>query len=216
MVDESEIVNKTKAVATYTHIDASDEDITIFDPRGVSDYLRTYPELRTIPEFTNISVGELKFVWWYANPTSPLVKKEHNPANRSNKAYCKVWTPVQGDRDEVRFTNFSALRFTEPVRMAIEMMSKLDYTTRYRAKQIVDKTFKKYEELSDLTPSNFADEKGVPDYVKYANVLKMVVTSMSDLIRIKEQGFGIVDKNKKKSEDEGGGGVMNEFLEEQS
>ena len=53
MVEEEElkqedIVDAEKAKATYTHIDKSESDVTIFDPRGVSDYLRTYPELRNI------------------------------------------------------------------------------------------------------------------------------------------------------------------------
>jgi len=222
MVEEEEktkqedIVDSAKAKSTYTHVYPSKEDVTIFDPRNVSDYLRTYPELKTIPEFVNISISELKFVWWYANPTSPLVKTHYwNPALRANKAYCNVWDYHTKSRDEIRYSNFCSLRFSEPVRLAIEVMSKMDYNTRYRARQIVDSTFKKYEELSNLTASNFADASGIPDYVKYANVLKMVITAMPDLIKIKEQGFGIVEKSKKKSESESGE-MYNEFLEEQS
>jgi hypothetical protein len=233
MVEEEElkqedIVDAEKAKATYTHIDKSEADVTIFDPRGVSDYLRTYPELRNIPEFVNIRIDELKFVWWYANPTSPLVKglngngipkygKDTNPANRANHAYVKVWgTSIEG-RDEVRFNNFTSLRFTEPVRLAIEVMSKLDYTARYRAKKIADDVFTKYESLSKLDPENFRDggENGTIDYVKYANVLKLVSSAMADLIRIKEHGFGVVEKGKKKPENESNE-MFNEFLDEQS
>ena len=225
-VKENEIVDSAKAKSTYTRIEKSDSDVTIFDPRGVSDYLRTYPELRNIPEFVNISVAELKFVWWYANPTSPLVKglagnnipnygRDNNPANRANHAYSKVWgTSIEG-RDEVRFANFTSLRFTEPVRLAIEVMSKLDYTARYRAKQIADSIFTKYESLSELSPTDFKDEKGLTDYVKYANVLKLVSSAMADLIRIKEHGFGVMEKGKKKPENDSNE-MFNEFLEEQS
>lgn len=205
-------------------VDTSAENITIFDPRGVSDYLRTYPELKNIPEFMNITIAELKFCWWFANPTSPLVRgvynnkmrydKDTNPKNRANHAYSKVWTIDPKEKDEARFNNYVALRFPEPIKLAIEIMSKLDYTARYRAKKIADSIFTKYESLSELAPDSFKDEKGLVDYVKYANVLKLVSSAMSDLIRIKEHGFGVVDKAKKKGETENDA-VFNEFLEEQ-
>ncbi len=220
---EDDIISKEKAHATHMSIKKSESDVTIFDPRGVDDYMRTYPELRTIEEFNNISIAELKFVWWYSNPTSPLVKKYFNPAQRSNHAYGKVWDYSIEGRDNVRFNNFTNLRFTEPIRLAIERMAKIDYTARYRAKVVADKTFRDYEEMSKLTPEDFRINGktledgtivgGEIDYMKFANVKKLVLMSMPELIKVKEQGFGVVTGKGKKNANETGD-MFDEFLEE--
>ena len=57
--------------------------IALFDPRGIptSDYKQRYPELGRIDEYRPLSSNELVFVWWFANPTSPLMKKPLSEAS---------------------------------------------------------------------------------------------------------------------------------------
>jgi len=48
-----------------------EENVTLFKPtkKGMK---AEYPELRSDPAYADISNAELKFAWYYANPTSPF------------------------------------------------------------------------------------------------------------------------------------------------
>ena len=189
-----------------------ESEITIFDPRGIpkGKYKQSYPELNRHIEFQNRNESQMRFVWWFANPTSPLVLNESYVVRRSARAYYKVWG--LGHSDVKLRRAMCEMRFGEDVKIAVEKMATFDVNSRYRANKIVDKTFEDIEIISKLTKEDFADDKDVVDYTKFLTAKKMALAILPELLKIKEEGFSIKEKKKKGGEEENGQQNINTFL----
>jgi hypothetical protein len=210
-----ELLSETLIVDDEKYTEVS--DITIFDPRNIRKgytYVKEYPEMSRIIEFQNIQNLDLIFIWWYSNPTSPLVLNFQIPVIRASKAYYKTFG--RNHTDGKKKLNFCRAVFPEGIKMAIEKMVTFDVDARGRAKIMINKIFTDYEKIiNTIELSEFKTAQGEIDYNKYVGVRKMIVAEIYDLIRIKEEGFGIKAKNKKeKDEEEGGQRLISSFLKE--
>jgi len=162
--------------------------------------LREYPELAEYPEFTKLTADNLKFVWYYASPTSN-VARIGDEADRRKYAYdrsfaIKYGKPEKNDIDGLKL-RFLDGNFPSDVRAAIETMRRFKPSFRIRAKMMVEKNFNDLEEISKKDLKEITD---VDELKKYAELKLKVSEALPDLIKQLEFGFGIKTEDKKDSD----------------
>jgi len=175
----------------------------LFGPQNETDLRRQYPDLWDVEEFVKLSVGEMLFVWWFANPTSPLIAEDNLPdKNRSIKAYEKAF---KSHPDENRKTNYYSLNFPDKIRLAIDRMKKFEPSVRIRGKMMLEKIMKNFESMIEVNMDDFKvkDDEGKStgeiDFTarnNYVNSAKTIIQALPDLVSQVEQGFGVKDKGK--------------------
>jgi hypothetical protein len=173
--------------------DNYENKITIFDPRGVKDYLREYPDLSEIKEFKELkSITLLKFVWWVSNPTSPIVditSPEYIEDFSERIGY--AYDLVINDKSESQRNSWKDGELEPKLKDAIKRMSKISPNTRDRAREMVNDAFNEFEKIIKQGKNSFLDKNGTPDYKKYVDSVRGIVENLEYLIKVKEEGFGI-------------------------
>jgi hypothetical protein len=172
----------------------------VFDPRGYEYYKSEYPELNQIEQFRALRDKELKLVWYLSCPSSPLVEKFGTDLK---KKLPELFGVIFKNKFEQNFVNQFPDNIPENILVAMERMSKLDVSTRGQAKEMVDDIFSNYKTILSLPADSFKDSQGNTDYNKYISVRKLIRAELSDIIKQKEEGFGIKDKGKKVNDNEG-------------
>lgn len=182
----------------------AEERLYLFGPKNEKDLKRQYPELGRDKVFTDLTVQQLLFTWWYSNPTSPLVVNENlNEKERIMFAYNEAFSKTKKDDDRSR--DYMSGNFPPTVRMAIDRMSKFNPTVRQRAKAMLEKIISNYEELIDVDVDDFQepvlDEDGKEVGKKinwtgrnsYVTSAKNIAEALPDLIKQVEEGFGVIE-----------------------
>lgn len=163
--------------------------IALFDPRGIptGDYKQRYPELGRIDEYRSLSSIQLVFVWWFANPTSPLLQKPISEEERSEEALkrCGLYNALSKE-DRIRYIS---LRFPEAVNTAIQHTLKLRPDIRQEANELLENVFKNYKDLSNI--NKFKDAEGGVDYSAYITTATKASANLPGLIKQIEEGYGI-------------------------
>lgn len=172
----------------------------LFGPTNDKDLKRQYPELKEIAEFDKLTTGELLFVWWYSNSTSPIVKDENlSEKQRSMKAYYEAF---KSHPNEDRQRDYYSLNFPDKVRLAIDRMRKFEPTVRIRSKMISETILENFEKMSKVDMSDF-EEIDPETNIKtinwtgrnnYVTSAKTILQTLPDLIRQVEEGFGVKDR----------------------
>lgn len=171
----------------------------LFGPKNEKDLKRQYPELGKEPEFASLTVGEMLFVWWFSNPTSPLVADDNlDDKMRAVKAYDQSF---KNSKNHDRKEDYFSLNFPDKIRLAIDRMRRFNPTVRIRAKFMVETILKKYEELVDVNLEDFEEideESGTKKTNwtgrnQYVNSTKNIAEALPALIRQVEEGFGVAD-----------------------
>jgi hypothetical protein len=173
--------------------------IHVFDPRNVrtEEYRSKYPELHKIPEFADLPVRELIFVWWMSNPTSPLVKKLKDTKQRVLAALQESGYNPGKDATERMMNGV----FSENVAVAMDRMSKVDASTRNRARTMVENIMKNYEEIINNKESVKSLEKD--EQKKYVDLTAKITDALPMLIEKLEIGFGVTQRGGKDDGTEG-------------
>ena len=191
--------------------------IRLFDPIGIKseDYRHRYPELERTKEFTNLHTRALMFVWWYANPTSPLVLDIPDNYERVAEALKKSqYTPSKTEKEDIL-----RLEFNSDLAAAVQKMSDYDPGARFRAYKMVLTIFDEYEKLAKMGPKAFiTKEEGEGeakieyiDYPRYVTTSTKITEELSSLLAKIEEGFGIADASGKNVEEEGGPITMRDW-----
>lgn len=167
----------------------------LFDPRGLKpeDYRSNFPELRTMPEFEPLSANALIFVWYYANPTSTLVRIADDFMRVKEALSKSGYNPTKVVKDSVL-----KLRFNDEMAMAIDRMRRFSEDSRVEGRMMLDNIMKHYREIAKKDPKDYLDKDGNEDIVKYLSVTSKIIEGLPILITKLEEGFGITIK----SEDE--------------
>lgn len=185
-------------------------EFTIFDPRVVEpeNYFVRYPELKRMPELENLTSREAIFIWWYANPTSPLYEIRDR-SERVKKALEKSeYTPSKNQVDRIL-----ELRFSDQMAQAIDRVSQLVPSVRLDAWRMANSIFSQYKKIiergtDDYTEDEVIDdpEKGqviyrTVDHKKYVEAVASVFKEMPTMLKTIEEGFGVVVTNTDDEED---------------
>lgn len=181
----------------------------LFLPITEKSLKRQYPELNVEPEFLKVTLNEMKFVWAYANKTSPFVIDESlSDIERVEKAYNYGFEGAKGD--DARRADYYSFNFPERIRVAIEKMGKYSPTTRAQAKSIVETIFANFKQMVNVDMKEFikwdkvknTDDEGneTEELVKsidwagrsnYITSSVKISESLPSLIKQVEDGFGI-------------------------
>jgi hypothetical protein len=166
--------------------------VHVFDPRECrpEEYRSKYPELKKIPEYTDLHVRELIFVWWMANPTSPLVKKVKNMSQRVFAAQKESgYNPGKEIIKQMMEGSFQ-----EKIALAMERMGKIDVSVRDRARQMIEDIMNSYETI--IKESKGKKDTDSDEKKKFVDLTAKIADNLPMLIEKLEIGFGVTRRGK--------------------
>jgi hypothetical protein len=170
----------------------------LFNPPPEGKFMRQeHPELAEFKEFKELRDYQLRFVWYFANPTSPIIDLPE--PDRAVKAVEYAFYEGISDPEKRKYTR---CKFDESIRAAIKVMAGFNPTVRLKAKIDIEFIFKTIEKLihvddDDIRVMSLEDKK------RYAELSMKVVRGMPEMISIMERGFGISDPVKKAQSEPG-------------
>lgn len=198
--------------------------VRLFDPEGMDpkDYKDRYPEIKETPEFKELSGRQLVFIWYYANPTSPIIGILENKERVKEALKISQWRPPQGTKERVL-----RLQFDERLGEAVERMGKYEPGPRYIAYMGIKKVFEEYKRILAMGEDSFkkvtknkeGDETSEEiDYAKYVKVTTDIANEYPKLIEKLERGFGIsvIQRGGEDEEMEGGNFIREWNLDKQN
>lgn len=170
------------------------EIVKIFNPENIEigNYRDCYPDLNTIPEFTNINNDLLVFVWYYANPQSDFVKLPQD--ERLRKSAYMVWQNEEDAKTFIRQYIDCTHKDLDYINVAIERMARIRFDVRYKASLLVNQIFDDYQELMKKKADEFLKSNGEVDYNGYFAIRKNILSALDDVISKTENGFGTKNK----------------------
>lgn len=165
--------------------------VTLFDPRLVEpqSYKDKYPELKNVQEYQDLSYPQLIFIWWFANPTSPLVL--HNVPDPARVAVALDKSKLRERLNPKEIDRYTNLNFPDDLKAAIIRTGHMEVNLRATARDTFIDMFNNYQNIRDV--KNFKDEDGNLNYTEYMKVSTMVANELPKLIRKIEEGMGIID-----------------------
>lgn len=160
--------------------------IKLFNPTKDKDLRIDYPELAEMDEFKNLEPSMVKFCWYVGNRTSPLynLKREDKVLKALSILFPRGYERIPQAR-ELAEGNFS-----EDIVRGIERMTIFNPENRLKAMLISDYTFNQLQQLiyvddKVLKMMDFDEKK------KYSDLLIKVQSSLPDIIKNLESGFGV-------------------------
>lgn len=185
--------------ATSFIMDKNGTEVGLFIPPGDNKYMRDeYPELREHEEFSKLPDYHLRFVWYFANPTSPII----NLSEPDRVVQAVEFTFKEGASEAER-KNFIRCKFTPEIRAAIKVMARFNPAIRLRAKINAGYIFRTIEKMIYIDESRIRNMQ-MDDRKRYAELSIKVMNEMPGMISIMERGFGIVGPSNKKKHKEPG------------
>lgn len=177
-------------------------ELRLYGPKNDKDLKRQYPELANVVEFQKLTVGELLFVWWYANPTSPLVLDDNMPEKeRVGGAYAEAFKSSHNESRKIEYYSFN---FPDRIRLAIDRMKKYNPSIRARSKTIIETILSNYEKMVKVDMKDFEtisiDKEGKETKEinwtgrnNYVTSAAKISETLPQLISQVEEGFGITE-----------------------
>lgn len=173
-------------------------DVTLFVPKTGRDLRIQYPELRSIPEFKKLtSAKEMLFVWYWANPTSPIA--DDLPFKKRIELCFKEsgWKP-----DEQTIKALYEGVWPESTKSACDRMEKFETNMRNEARKVYKKIFANFSKFAEVNDNDFkvVDKDGqMTDAIdfaarkQYVDYATKIAQEMPVIIKGMEEGFGTDD-----------------------
>lgn len=175
-------------------------EITSFYPKTGRDLRIQYPELQSIPEFKKLGAGEMLFVWYWANATSPLnddSQENLNYKQRIDKCLdLSKWKP-SGEIVKQMYED----SWPDEVKIACSRMEVFEVAIRNKARIVIKKILANFEKLADVSEDQFikfdeqTGQKAI-DFAarnQYVNYSTKIAEALPGLIKNAEEGFGTDD-----------------------
>lgn len=182
----------------------SEDTPILYGPRNGEALLRTYPELKEYPEFTELSREDLHFAWLMGIKGSPV--SENIPADGRVRSASLIAFP-----SKVEKRNEYLKSIPVEVRGAIKKFSEMSPDARLMAKKMTMMVFEKYQQLLNVdVEKDFLITKKVgrgDDAVEvtemdwtgrkaYADSSANIIKTLPDLVKKIEEGYGVVERKK--------------------
>jgi hypothetical protein len=184
-------------------------DFSIFMPKSANAIFTDYPDLKSIPEFRNLSNMDMLFVWYFACEASPFYRVSSD-ARRTELAMEQSYLKYTKDEfDKKRIANLKAGQLGERIEEAVIRMRKFRIGPRVRAAMMVEKMLDNLEKIVSIDASDetkFANKDGELDFAKYKSYVDSAQKAsqmLPELISQMEVGFNVVRKKKEGEESEG-------------
>jgi len=175
------------------------KQIRIFSPvvegKGLKpeEYLVRYPELAEREETRGLRGIELMWCWYYASPESSFVLESMSHEEKCEKITDLIFNTVNKGRsyDEGRIEKLNLGELPKDWKRVIDFFKTRDKKLRERAKSIIDTMFDEFENIVKEGTEQFKDKEGTIDMSKYIMAMKRIREEMPDLIKKKEEGYGV-------------------------
>lgn len=174
------------------------DNFSLFEPKTnteINDLRIDYPELGEEPAFKELKPRELRFVWLYANRTSPVFKQYHTLPKKERAKVCVEI--VYGKKFYLRKEAQSLYDsdFSPHIMKAIERMAQYQPSIRLRARLMNEYI---YDNLQSIILVSQVEMKamGPDDRKKYASLILEISKELPTVVNNIERGFGIVLKKK--------------------
>jgi len=166
-------------------------DLTLFEPT-VADMRDDYPELKEFEEFKNLSSRDLRFIWFVANKTSPLVK-DPNYKNQKKRIKAAVAKVYKNSLDTMKIDSLLKGQIDPIMARAMVVMTKFNPSARLLGRMSLEIIFERYQRLLMTKAEEIID---LEDKKKFAEMLKKVEEGLPRVIAQLEHGFGIKVTNR--------------------
>lgn len=151
-----------------------------------------YPELAKISEFSALNLGELKFVWYYANRTSPYFTAKNGDLNKIKNCIGRSFSGAQKRLSTTEYGRYLEGNFPEKIKNAISVMEAYNPSARTRAKIAIENIFDNLVASLDLDDEmRKSVEKDIDEKKKYIDLSMKVSESLPTVIAQLEEGYGI-------------------------
>ena len=166
------------------------ETVYLFRPTD-KDMRIEYPELVKVEEFNALSsIQELKFVWYYANRTSPLFTPRRGDVVKI-KACIK--TAFKGKPlTESDYKKYIEGNFPPKIKDAIAVMERYNPSARIRARIAIESIFNNLEASLELDEDMEESMNGdIDQKKKYIDLCVKVSETLPTIVAQLEEGYGI-------------------------
>ena len=162
-----------------------DSDLVgLFSPTGGKDIRLSYPELRLVPEFENVTAKEFTFVWNYVYMFADVPQDRL----RIQKSLFLAFGDTMPINDKEKYKNGN---YPEKVRVAIEKLRIYDLSSRLMARAINQRTLNNYFEYIN---SKNLTELSEDDASKFIKNSADINKELPDLLKAMEHNYGVSDK----------------------
>lgn len=182
-----------------------EDEVQLFPP-GKNDMRVDYPELSEVEEFALLDSKELRFVWYYSNPTS-----EYNQGNMNRKEkIVKCVNAAFGNRIEpdVR-SEYESGNFPPQVRQAMAVMAEYRPEIRQDGKTVLEQIYGNWKKIVKVEPEDF-NKMTMNDKQQYVYTTAKISESIEKIVRQMEEGLGMRQRMRK-DEKAGGQNMMDKF-----
>lgn len=173
----------------------NENEVYVFKPTE-KELKGEYPELAKIPEFIDLTDKELRFVWYYSNPTSPIIEKSKK--NRLIESINMAFNGKIEDDLKLKLVNG---KIPDYLNAAIDRMKLVSASTRTQAKIYLNQAFDNIQKLIHIDPEIL---EGM-DYSQKKHYLELMLKVQDELPKLVdkiERGFSVIEIPKKIKEDE--------------
>ena len=149
-----------------------------------------YPELAQVPEFNALAnIQELKFVWYYANRTSPYFTAKKGETIRIKSCINKAFGRSQDVEDYKKYLEGN---FPPKIKEAIAKMESYNPSARLRARIAIENIFDNLEASLQVTDEMQTEmDKDLDQKKKYIDLSIKVSESLPTVVAQLEEGYGI-------------------------
>lgn len=172
------------------------QEITIWQP-SKKKMKHEYPELNKIEEFKDLKDYQLKFCWYYVNPTSPLVRESKiDPSITLEKRRKKaVEVALQGQNENI-FNAYRDGKWGEEIEEALKRMASTKVRDRVVARRLFNQAYKNMEAIIGMDEDSVR-ALNMTEKKSYMSMSLEFMKSMDDIIEKREQAYGVKLKAKK-------------------
>jgi hypothetical protein len=189
-------------------------EFSIFAPKSKRALYIDYPELKSYPQFKDLRVHEMLFVWYYACEASPFFHL-NDDFIRSKKAADKSCM-TSGGKLSISGPEYKSLidcRFPAKIERAITVMQKFKVGPRIRAKMMFEKTLENIEKILNVDASDtsqFLNKDDEVDWSKkkaFVDTITSATANIPKLVSQLEDNFAVTGKYDSDETDEGTDGM---------
>jgi|SRR3989304_1069396 len=166
----------------------------LFSPIGGKDIRQTYPELKQIKEFMDLSAKEFLFAWHYVFHFT----KSNIPQDRLRivKSIVESWGETMDIKEQEKYKNGN---YPDKVRIAISKLESYELSARLKARFNAEKTMLDYHHvLSNTNMDDFTGEDKWDKMAKYIAITEKISENTPKLLKALEENFGISDSTMNK------------------
>lgn len=177
-----------------------------FEPIKGKSFKQLYPEVDQIEEFADLDNKELEFVWYYAYPDSPHIKKD--PRQRAIMAFDEAWGADQRiGKTNTKLVNYSSGIFPEHIKSAIERMKTIKPGARKVARETTQNIFDTIIEIGNTRIDDLKDAEtgqlNVEKAAKFTTLAMNIAKELPAIVERIEIGYSGSRKGNQKDIDTG-------------